>query len=90
MWGTQVLHATLEGSKRSSTWALQLSQPRFHAGNATLSFTVKVCLSTNEGLRGVDMRACVALPVWAPRPCRLGMLQEISHGMSQWQKCHPL
>lgn len=48
MWGTQVLHATLEGSKRSSTWALQLSQPRFNAGNATLSFTVKVCLSTHQ------------------------------------------
>ena len=44
MRGAQVLHATTEGSKRSSTWALQLSQPRFHAGNATLTFTVKVCL----------------------------------------------
>ncbi|KAK9839248.1 hypothetical protein WJX81_004087 [Elliptochloris bilobata] len=37
-----VLHATREGSKRTSTWALQLSQPRFHASNTTLSFSVKV------------------------------------------------
>ena len=47
MRGAQALHAITEGSKRSSTWALQLSQPRFHAGNATLSFIVKVCLCKN-------------------------------------------
>lgn len=84
MRGTQVLHATREGSKRSSTWALQLSQPRFHAGNATLSFTIKVCSSCDGGsrARGGDVRACVVLPVRALWPCCLRMPQGCPHCMS--------